>query len=491
MLTRLKVRGFKNLVDIDVRFGPFTCVAGANGVGKSNIFDAITLLSALASDTLMEAAMSVRDERGKTGNVRSLFHRVGRTYDSEMSFEAEMIVPKEGVDDLGQKAEASTTFLRYILRLAYREDDSLPTLGALRLVREELQYISLQDAPKHLKFPHSASKWRKSVLKGKRTTSFITTEIEGGNAVVKLRQDGTQGRPRTLLADKLPRTVLSTVNAAESPTALLARREMQSWRLLQLEPSALREPDSFTTPPGLGADGAHLPATLYHLAHGGEGLDSDRLGAAVERVYGEVAVTLSRLIDDVYAVRIDRDERRELLTLEVTESDGTRHPARSLSDGTLRFLALAVLRLDPEATGVICLEEPENGIHPERIPAILDLLEDIAVDTNREVGQDNPLRQVIVNTHSSAVVEQVPEDSLLMAQFQEMVQGGRLVKGTSLSWLAGTWRAEAERGIEPVATGRLLVYINPVGETFEKRTRQIRRVADRPEFQLHLPLFEV
>lgn len=38
MLTRLKVNGFKNLVDVDVRFGPFTCVAGANGVGKSNLF---------------------------------------------------------------------------------------------------------------------------------------------------------------------------------------------------------------------------------------------------------------------------------------------------------------------------------------------------------------------------------------------------------------------------------------------------------------------
>jgi len=46
MLTRLIVSGFKNLVDVDVRFGPFTtCVAGANGVGKSNLFDAIRFLS--------------------------------------------------------------------------------------------------------------------------------------------------------------------------------------------------------------------------------------------------------------------------------------------------------------------------------------------------------------------------------------------------------------------------------------------------------------
>ncbi len=47
MLTRLKVSGFKNLVDVDVSLSPFTCVVGTNGVGKSNLFDAISFLSAL------------------------------------------------------------------------------------------------------------------------------------------------------------------------------------------------------------------------------------------------------------------------------------------------------------------------------------------------------------------------------------------------------------------------------------------------------------
>src|SRR5829696_1955968 len=101
MLTRLKVSGFKNLVDVDVRFGPFTCIAGANGVGKSNLFDAIKFLSALADHSLIEAALSVRDEGGRTADVRSLFHRVGDTYAPQMFFEAEMIIPKDGFDDLG------------------------------------------------------------------------------------------------------------------------------------------------------------------------------------------------------------------------------------------------------------------------------------------------------------------------------------------------------------------------------------------------------
>ncbi len=122
MLTRLKVSGFKNLVDVDVRFGPFTCIAGANGIGKSNLFDAIQFLSALADRPLLDAASCVRDEAGRTSDVRSLFHRVGDEYDDEMSFESEMIVPLEGSDDLGQEAEATITFLRYSVTRAFADD---------------------------------------------------------------------------------------------------------------------------------------------------------------------------------------------------------------------------------------------------------------------------------------------------------------------------------------------------------------------------------
>src|SRR6185436_13432970 len=107
MLTRLKVNGFKNLVDVDLSFGPFTCIAGANGVGKSNLFDAIAFLGSLADKPLLDAALSVRGQGGRSGDVRGLFHRIGETSADRMSFEAEMIVPREGEDDLRQKAEAS------------------------------------------------------------------------------------------------------------------------------------------------------------------------------------------------------------------------------------------------------------------------------------------------------------------------------------------------------------------------------------------------
>ena len=141
MLTRLKVSGFKNPIDVDVRFGPFTCITGPNAAGKSILFDAIKFLSALADHPLMEAALSVRDEGGRTADVRSLFYRYGEHHEPTMSFEAEMIIPPVGSDDLGQKAEATATFLRYCIILAYRKDPTIAPFGSLELLKEELGYI--------------------------------------------------------------------------------------------------------------------------------------------------------------------------------------------------------------------------------------------------------------------------------------------------------------------------------------------------------------
>lgn len=76
MITRLKIDGFKNLVDVEIFFGPFTCIAGRNGVGKSNIFDAITFLAASAGDrSLLAVAQSIRGEENRGQDIAGMFHK--------------------------------------------------------------------------------------------------------------------------------------------------------------------------------------------------------------------------------------------------------------------------------------------------------------------------------------------------------------------------------------------------------------------------------
>lgn len=493
MLTRLKVDGFKNLVGVDVRFGPFTCVAGPNGVGKSNLFDAIRFLSALTEKPLIEAAQSVRGEEERTSDIEGIFHRVGDRQGTEMSLLVEMIIPREGIDHLGQDAKAAISFLRYELDLQLRGQ-------ALSIRREALTHINLSDARDHLRFPHKPA-WRRSVVQGRRTAAFISTDRDGGQ--VYLHQDQGKdyrggGRPRPHVAERLPRTVLSDVNAAESATAVLARQEMRSWRLLQLEPSALRAPDPYTAPTSLATDGAHLAATLARLTKIRRTDPTAEETREAGAVAARVANRLAELIDGVRSIRVDANDRRELLTLRLTESDGTEHEARSLSDGTLRFLALAILENDPTAQGVLCLEEPENGIHPERIPAMLRLLSDLAVDPDLEVSAENSLRQVIVNTHSPAVVAEVFDDDLLVAVPEWVPVDSTSGMRPAFRWLKDTWRARGWPDVPALAPGVVVTYLTPLepqpvheehrgGEPL--RSGGARRVVDRPDIQMWLPGF--
>lgn len=455
MITRLKVSGFKNLVDVDVRFGPFTCIAGANGVGKSNLFDAIKFLSALADMTLLEAALSVRDNEKKSGDIQGIFHRVGEHFDDEIKIEAEMIVPSKGIDDLGQEAKATKTLLKYVVHIGYRADESTRPTGSLELRREELVAILARKEKDALLFENSLE-WKKSVLTGVRRSPYISTHGD----TIKIHQDGVKGKPLSRRAHSLPRTVLSVSNAAENPTIMLARREMQSWRLMQLEPSALRKPDDFTAPAQLGDNGAHLAATIYRLTRQ---TTAEKTKSDAARIYARLANRLSELIENVRDIKIDRDEKRQLLTMLLTNAEGTTIPAQALSDGTLRFLALAAIELDAESMGVLCFEEPENGIHPKRIKAMLDLLQDIAVDTSEAVGEDNPMRQVIINTHSPAIAMGVPEDSLIFAKSIEKInERGERFNAVEFRALEKTWRTKAAEKTPSISMGDLLAYLNPI-----------------------------
>jgi predicted ATPase len=492
MLTRLRVAGFKNLVDVDVRFGPFTCIAGANGVGKSNLFDAIRFLAALADTTLVDAATSVRAEGRRAPDVRGLFHRSGDLSVDRMSFTADMIVPRTAVDDFGQEGEAKTTILRYRLDLGYRDlavrRGSMP--GELEIIHEELTHLQKGDVRRHLLFETSRP-WRDSAVVGACRSPLISTENGGDARVIKLHQDGRRGRASGHAAALLPRTVLSSGSANESPTVLCARREMGSWRLLQLEPAALRNPSELRAPTQVGTDGGDLAAALHHLAE-----SVPRAGLDAEAIYSQVSNRVSQLIGGVDRVYVVRDDKRELLTVMLQELNGTQVPARALSDGTLRFLALAVIELDTRGGGLICMEGPENGIHPERVPAMVRLLQDMATDVGGCVDADNPLRQVIVNTHSPAVVTAVPDDSLLVAMPVQVLEGGRAYTRAAFGCLPDTWRLRATEGRPPtVPKGALLAYLNPAAaSTMEAGTSAphgIRRrpsVAQREDLQLLLQL---
>lgn len=465
MLTRLEVNGFKNLVDFSLDFGPYTCIAGPNGVGKSNIFDAIRFLSLLTEHTINDAALQIRNAGEETGDIADLlFYGCGERTD-RMEFAAEMIVSESARDDFGREAKASSSFLRY--EVAFRYEPPSPTgglLGGLALEREELRPIITGHAARHLKFPHSKSKFRDSVVYNNRhaRSGFISTQVdpETEQAAIVVHQDGgSHGRGRPSPARGATRTIIGTENTSATPTILAARREMQSWRVLALDPAAMRRPDRYTQTPGIAANGAHIPATLQHLTN-----VAAESGERPDVVLQMVSICLSALVP-VYMVRVVQDDVRQLLSLELEENSGVKLKANSISDGTLRFLALAALSEVFYEGGVFCMEEPENGIHPANLGAMNLLLHDIAVEVDDAVSLDNPLRQVIVATHSPYFVQlQNKEDLVLAKPGVARCRSGELVEQLlQCQPYHGTWRCSSER--EGMNLLSLRSYLMPPEET--------------------------
>ena len=90
----------------------------------------------------------------------------------------------------------------------------------------------------------------------------------------------------------------------------------------------------------------------------------------------------------------------------LTEGDFT-IPASRLSDGTIRYLCLLAILCDPDPPKLICIEEPELGLHPDLIPKIADLLIEASERT-----------QLVVTTHSDILVDCMSEqpESVVVCQ---------------------------------------------------------------------------
>ena len=456
MLTRLRVQGFKNLHNVDVRFGPFTCIAGPNGAGKSNLFDAIRFLHLLTQHPIMEAVQRLREAKGRSPEPRSLFTTFEGYTAPEIRFTTDLIVDRSVQDDFGVSATAAISTLCYEVAFRLQEDDGVERLV---LAHEQLDPITQRDAKRLLGFPKSPQ-FSKTCITGRRVGCFISTSIEEGEPMVKVHQEGHGGR--LLLAPKSSQTVVGGMASSDYPSVLAAHREMQSWQTLLLEPSAMRAPSLYQDRRRIDPRGGNLPATIHRL---------ERNEARPGSTCAELTNRLAELIEDVQNLRVRDDLRTETLTLEVKGRDGVYHPARSLSDGTLRFLVLATLAQDPEARGVICLEEPENGIHPARIEAMVKLLKDIAMDPQYAVGEDNALRQVMVNTHSPVFFGHVDSlVDLIYMEEQKVVLDRAPCCVASVKARGGSWRAKDWPPAATLSAGTVRPYL---GDAVPSENRQM------------------
>jgi predicted ATPase len=370
-----------------MEFTPFTVIAGANASGKSNLFDALTLLSRLADTDNLKRAFS--EQRGE---FIELFTQYGDdNYATEMEFVVEMLLSKKIKDAWGNEVKLKYTRLRYEIKIGRVINQS--GIQDLKVLKENLFKINHQEdiwvsgiiPKKTLDF------WRPKVESGKRGIPYLETVIENDvPTTILVPQDGMSGFKKSFPLSSAPRTVLSTIDTVEFPHVLAAKEEMKSWKFLQLNPEDLRQATSKNNGEDtISVSGKNLAAALFRIKQ------TDKYSLK------EISRKLNSFLPNFVDVDVIDDNENKQYLIKLKDVDKKEFSSRVLSEGTLRVLALCILEYDEKHTGLLCFEEPENGIHPFRIKAMAELLKDLTVDFN-EI--DIPLRQVIVNTHSPVLV---------------------------------------------------------------------------------------
>ncbi|BDA65075.1 AAA family ATPase [Actinomyces capricornis] len=462
MLTRFEVSGFKNLRDVAVDLGPFTCIAGPNGVGKSNLFDAIAFLGALADHSFNDAIASVRSVPGQRGTQESVLSAAVLSGEENLRLAAEMIIPGSLRDARGRRVTLRDTYLRYEVELGvdteYRGNRSAP----IRLITESLESATRPPACPALAEAVQVPQSRRTYIE---PGPQIPLAYEAGSGTMVWdvydrdpeeylgpRDDGEFPSipDHSYFVGELDRTALSQARAGTVPGQVAA--QLRSWRFLALEPSLIRAADSIDEAGRLADSGAHLPAAL---------------NARAEERGAQIYDGLRRALGDLLDLRhLEVIRNGDFLELRAQVGEGPELPARALSDGSLRLLVLGALATGIDGAGAVFIEEPENGVHPARLRALLDLLRSMAGP--RQEGQEG-YGQVVINTHSPYVVQEVleaaPGDVLCAVSWRRSSGAGEVTTSTSFHPLPGTWRAAGregpgdERRIQPVSRTELIDFL--------------------------------
>ena len=133
---------------------------------------------------------------------------------------------------------------------------------------------------------------------------------------------------------------------------------------------------------------------------------------------------LSELYEDIE--KIDFTEAEDYLFFFVIEN-GRKIPAARISDGTLRYLALLAILCDPAPPNLICLEEPEMGLHPDLIHVIA-----------KAIRYASERTQVIATTHSVSLVDDFtdsPESIVVCEKIDGSTELRRLDPVEMAPWL--------------------------------------------------------
>lgn len=341
-------------------------IIGPNGSGKSNLLEAIDLIRSAPKDLLTP----LRDGGGV----------------QHWLWKGDNETPTATIDVVVSNPQGSGN-LRYVL--SFTEAGQRFELADERIENEH--------SDKGLLTPYFyyAFQGGRAALNVKGSKRFLQREdIDLNQSILSQRRDPDQYPEVSYLGQALAK--ISTY---------------REWSLGRQSP--VRRPQDTALPNQyLEPDGSNLALILNRFQR--EPAVKARLLDALRKLYEGI---------DDYGVQIEGG------TVQVFVQEGDRTiPAVRLSDGTLRYLCLLAILCHPRPPPLVCIEEPELGLHPDILPTVADLLKEASERC-----------QLIVTTHSDVLVDAMtdrPEDVLVAEKDANGTVLRRLDADSLKPWLA-------------------------------------------------------
>lgn len=373
MLTRIEIKGYRSLRDVNLEMKGLNVLIGPNNSGKSNFLDVFALMSDAAYGKLEEGI-------AKRGGITALTFRNDRIC---LNFKA--YIPRSRVKNAKPEQD-----IIYNIELA-------SFLGQRLIVDETLAKINGNEKINLVYRKNSEPVY---LLEKKDSKEEVSIELE---------------------TMELALTQLNAIPLSETGT--LARNTLSFFsKLILYRPflvgidSQIRLPQVTRSGFRLFQDGSNLVSILHAIQ------------SQHPAVWDEITSILKNLYPDFRFITFPPEGGDGKLLMRWWEHPFEKEYGFSvnlLSDGVLRMLCLIAILKSPDPPPLICIDEPEIGLHPQWIKVIAELLESAATRT-----------QIIVSTHSPELVSYVkPEHVVVVEKHDGETTLERLDADELSSWL--------------------------------------------------------
>lgn len=386
MITRIEANRYRCLENIGVDIPQYAVLVGANGAGKTTLLDVPRLIGdCLRQRDITQAFTQKQQERlARCSTLKELIF-CSRGNDFLLILEAKLPLPirynlQQEAPDQQKKASKlqDLEYIRYELRLEIFNERQIQ-------VKNEYLYAfspkttPLRDGAKlHGETPHRD--WR-----------FIISREYGGDAHFRVEtQKGAKARPTKVEPAMLALPRVQFESKADFPAATWFHDLLvQNYLFYQPDLQSLQT----AAPPGLPDVLMASAANLPHLALGLQNQDTFRFNLWQEHV--------KTALPNIERIELKEREEDHHVYFRIFYQGGYEVTSSGLSEGTLRILALTILPYLNNLPAIVFLEEPENGIHPRAIEAVLQSLSS-TYDSQLLISSHSPV--VLANSELSQIL---------------------------------------------------------------------------------------